>query len=219
MVGCMFWTRKLLGEHVGSLLTPSFFSASLQCDGVWASILVAWAEVAKKLLRLMLEQHPAACSWVVVLQLTSPVRWWGSLLLALWPATAAVTMWGHLQRGDLDHISWCRMVPRAAAMLAVALLIPGRWVRWHCWECGCWGRVGSQLTPFPPVFEHRPIPQWKCRCVSPPIPACNPPARCQDPSWRRVTQSLKLNYDSPCFWKPFESFLCHGHLVFTSQFL
>lgn len=85
--------------------------------------------------------------------------------------------------------------------------------------CGCQGRVGPQLTPFPPVFEHGPIPQWECRCVLSPIPACNPPAHRQDPSWRGITQSLKPNYDSPCFWKPFESFLCHGHLVFTSQLL
>lgn len=44
-----------------------------------------------------------------------------------------------------------------------------------------WGRVGPQSTPFPPVFEHRPIPSaWvqMCfitySCMQPPCPSPGP---------------------------------------------
>lgn len=73
----------------------------------------------------MLEQHPASCLCVVVLQPTSPAGWWSSLLLASWPATAAVTTWGHLQCGDWGRMNWYRMMPWAAAVLAVPLFLPG----------------------------------------------------------------------------------------------
>lgn len=167
-----------------------------------------------------------------MLQFNSLSGWWGILVAGLmvcyscWYCMVTSTIWW------LRRISWCRMLPTAAATLAVLLFILGCEGHEDEWggSAGMWltaGKVRPNHEPQLISFSSLPCLSTGLShgestdvlyCIAPCV-TLQHPAHCQDPSWGGVPWALKLNYDSPHSCKAFESFLCLGHLVFTSQLL
>lgn len=97
-------------------------------------------------------------------------------------------------------------------------------------SAGTWPTAGAAITTLPhplswPAFEHRPIlceeHGWVplCAHTHDPVEPCPLLGPALGVGWVGIPQAPKPSCDSLHSWKPFESFLCLGHLVFTSQLL
>lgn len=187
--------------------TTRVLISKAKCIGAASHCLLICSCVAAQILSRVM-RHPT-CRPHSLFQLLLTARW-------------------HPQCGDWHHVSWMQGAAQSCCHSGGALTLS--WDEAH--EHGQSGGAGTWLTAGKVGSHHETwlIPSSSpcldadlshgessdlLYCVLPHATLQNP-AHCQDPLGRGIAWALKLDYYSPHSWKPSESFLCRGHLFFTS---